>query len=75
MLELLVAVDELNIQALISHVQEFLVEHKTEFYAKIQLIFLEPFINMKHLQIYGIFALRLFVKNLKFYSNLITLLI
>ena len=31
MLKLLIAVDELNIQSLISHVQEFLVEHKTEF--------------------------------------------
>ena len=30
-LKLLIAVDELNIQSLISHVQEFLVEHKTEF--------------------------------------------
>ena len=30
-LRLLIAVDELNIQPLISHVQEFLIEHKTEF--------------------------------------------
>ena len=30
-LKLLIAVDELNIQSLISHVQEFLIEHKTEF--------------------------------------------
>src|SRR3954463_15598298 len=30
-LKLLIAVDELNIQLLISHVQEFLIEHKTEF--------------------------------------------
>src|SRR5256886_16184376 len=30
-LKLLIAVDELNIQPLISHVQEFLIEHKTEF--------------------------------------------
>ena len=30
-LKLLIAVDELNIQQLISHVQEFLIEHKTEF--------------------------------------------
>src|SRR5205809_7695881 len=30
-LKLLIAVDELNIQPLISHIQEFLIEHKTEF--------------------------------------------
>ena len=30
-LKLLIAVDELQIQSLISHVQEFLIEHKTEF--------------------------------------------
>ena len=30
-LKLLIAVDELNIQQLISYVQEFLIEHKTEF--------------------------------------------
>ena len=30
-LKLLIAVDELNIQPLISHVQEFLIEHKMEF--------------------------------------------
>src|SRR3989440_2109371 len=30
-LKLLIAVDELNIQQLIPHVQEFLIEHKTEF--------------------------------------------
>ena len=30
-LKLLIAVDELNIQPLIAHVQEFLIEHKMEF--------------------------------------------
>ena len=30
-LKLLIAVDELNIQPLISHIQEYLIEHKTEF--------------------------------------------
>jgi hypothetical protein len=30
-LNLLIAVDELNIQPLVSHIQEFLIEHKTEF--------------------------------------------
>jgi hypothetical protein len=30
-LKLLIAVDELNIQSLISHIQEYLIEHKTEF--------------------------------------------
>jgi hypothetical protein len=30
-LKLLIAVDELNIQPLISHVQKFLIEHRTEF--------------------------------------------
>src|SRR5256886_3571064 len=30
-LKLLIAVDELNIQQLISHIQEFLIEHQTEF--------------------------------------------
>src|ERR1044071_1529729 len=30
-LKLLIAVDELNIQQLISHIQEFLINHKTEF--------------------------------------------
>src|SRR5690349_22748229 len=30
-LKLLIAVDELNIQPLISHVQEYLIEHQTEF--------------------------------------------
>ena len=30
-LNLLIAVDELNIQQLISHIQEFLIEHQTEF--------------------------------------------
>ncbi len=30
-LKLLIAVDELNIQSLISHIQEFLIEHQTEF--------------------------------------------
>src|SRR5438270_6134645 len=30
-LKLLIAVDELNIQQLISYVQEFLIEHKAEF--------------------------------------------
>jgi hypothetical protein len=30
-LELLIAVDELNIQPLISHIQEYLIEHQTEF--------------------------------------------
>jgi hypothetical protein len=30
-LKLLIAVDELNIQPLISHIQEFLIEHQTEF--------------------------------------------
>jgi hypothetical protein len=30
-LKLLIAVDELNIHPLISHIQEFLIEHKTEF--------------------------------------------
>src|SRR5438552_304298 len=58
-LKLLIAVDELNIQQLIPHVQEFLIEHKTEFYTKIRLVFLNPFISMKHLQIYGIFVLKL----------------
>src|SRR5581483_1037868 len=31
-LKLLIAVDELNMQPLISHVQEFLIEHKMEFF-------------------------------------------
>ena len=31
MLELLIAVDELNVQPLISHIQEFLIEHQIEF--------------------------------------------
>src|SRR5437868_9988068 len=30
-LKLLVAVDDLNIQPLISHIQEYLIEHQTEF--------------------------------------------
>ncbi|RIA82178.1 hypothetical protein C1645_835770, partial [Glomus cerebriforme] len=30
-LELLIAVDELNINSLIFHIQEFLIEHQTEF--------------------------------------------
>src|SRR6266480_4774791 len=30
-LKLLIAVDELNIQSLISHIQECLIEHQTEF--------------------------------------------
>ena len=30
-LKLLIAVDELNVQSLISHIQEFLIEHQTEF--------------------------------------------
>ena len=30
-LKLLIAVDELNIQSLVSHIQEFLIEHQTEF--------------------------------------------
>src|SRR5436189_2091184 len=30
-LQLLISVDELNIQPLISHIQEFLIEHQTEF--------------------------------------------
>ena len=30
-LKLLIAVDELNIQLLISHIQEFLIKHQTEF--------------------------------------------
>src|SRR6185295_12448970 len=30
-LKLLIAVDELNIQSLISHIQEYLIEHQTEF--------------------------------------------
>ena len=30
-LKLLIAVDELNIQSLISHIQEFLIDHQTEF--------------------------------------------
>ena len=30
-LQLLIFVDELNIQPLISHIQEFLIEHQTEF--------------------------------------------
>ena len=30
-LKLLIAVDELNIQRLISHIQEFLIEHQAEF--------------------------------------------
>src|SRR5438034_3695487 len=30
-LKLLIAVDELNIHSLISHIQEFLIEHQTEF--------------------------------------------
>jgi hypothetical protein len=33
-LKLLIAVDELNIQPLISHIQEFLIEHHTEFLHK-----------------------------------------
>ena len=47
-LKLLIAVDELNIQPLISHVQEFLIERKTEF---LQQNPIERFISMKHLQI------------------------
>src|SRR3954463_6730829 len=70
-LKLLIAVDELNVQPLISHVQEYLIEHKNEFYTKIQLVFLKRFISMKHLQIYGIFVLKLFVKNLILYLILI----
>ena len=31
MLRLLIAVDELNIQPLVSYIQEFLIEHKAEF--------------------------------------------
>ena len=31
MLKLLIVVDELNIQQLISHIQEFLINHQTEF--------------------------------------------
>ena len=30
-LKLLIAVDELNIQQLIPHIQEFLIEHQTKF--------------------------------------------
>ena len=30
-MSLLIAVDELNIQPLISHIQEYLIEHQTEF--------------------------------------------
>ena len=30
-LKLLIAVDELNIHSLISHIQEYLIEHQTEF--------------------------------------------
>ena len=30
-LKLLIAVDELNIQQLVSHIQEYLIEHQTEF--------------------------------------------
>ncbi|RIA83339.1 hypothetical protein C1645_833983 [Glomus cerebriforme] len=37
-IKLLIAADELNIQSLISHIHEFLIEHQAEFYTKIQLI-------------------------------------
>src|SRR3954463_2354263 len=66
-LKLLIAVDELNIKPLISHIQEFLIEHQTEFLCQNPTDILELFINMKHLQIYGIFVLKKFAKNLKFY--------
>ncbi|RIA87726.1 hypothetical protein C1645_827409 [Glomus cerebriforme] len=35
--KLLIAVDQLNIQSLIFHIQEFLIENQTEFYVKILL--------------------------------------
>src|ERR1700722_10126863 len=74
-LKLLIAVDELNIQQLISYIQEFLIEHKAKFLQQIQLVFLKLFINMKRLQIYGTFVLKKFVMNLKFYLILISSLI
>ena len=39
--------DELNIKPLISYVQEFLIENKTDFLNQHQIVYLNPSINMK----------------------------
>ena len=67
MLKLLIAVDELNIQQLISHIQEFLINHKTEFLHQNPTGILEAVYQHETFTIYGISVLRKFVKNLKFY--------
>ena len=76
-LNLLIAVDELNIQSLISHIQEYLIEHQTEFLHQNPTGILETVYHHEtfSLQIYGIFVLKKFVKNLSFYLILIDLLI
>jgi hypothetical protein len=55
-LRLLIAVDELNIQQLISYVQESLIKHQAEFLHQNPTGILVT--NMKFLRVYGIFVLR-----------------
>src|SRR5271163_2620999 len=57
-LKLLIAVDELNIQQLISHIQEYLIEHQTEFLHQNPTGILETVYQHRHLQICGIFVLK-----------------
>ncbi|RIA81364.1 hypothetical protein C1645_790569, partial [Glomus cerebriforme] len=73
-LELLMAVDELNIQSLSFCIQEHLTKHQDDFLQRILLKFLKQFINMNHLQNYGIIVLTKFAQNLKCCLILINLL-
>ena len=69
-LKLLIAVDELNIHSLVSYIQEFLIEHQTEFLQQNPTGILETIYQHEHSPIYGIFVLKKFVRNLRFYLTL-----
>ena len=76
-LKLLIAVDELNIQPLISHIQEYLIEHQAEFLHQNPTGILETVYQHETFTDLWNFCLEVtvFVKNLKFCLILTSLLI
>ena len=73
-LKLLIAVDELNIQPLISHIQEYLIEHKMEFLHQNPTGILETVYQHETFTDLWNFVSKLFVVSLKFCLILIILL-
>jgi hypothetical protein len=66
-LKLLIVVDELNIQPLISHVQEYLIEHQTEFLHQNPSGTLEIFHQRETFTNLWNFSLKAICEDLRFY--------